>query len=417
MRVLHTISVSTVCIVAAGWGTAYATQPPDPVSSDGAFNTAMGTNALLHLTTISGGGAALEGLSADSIQGASADDGFVGVGNTASGRDALLSNTSGSFNTSAGYQALSSNTTGTYNTAIGVASLYNNNGNFNTASGAGALNANTSGNNNSALGQNALLANTAGSGNTASGFQAISSNTTGNYNTGSGYEALLDNKSGAQNSAYGLYALHGNTRGDYNTGLGGYALYSNSAGSSNIALGYKAGFYPTAGTNNIHIGNLGAPSDTAVTKIGTQGTQSALYIAGASNAVTVGASQSVAQIVVNTTTGQIGVQGSSERFKTAIEPMGASTEKLEQLRPVSFAYKSAPDGARQYGLIAEEVAKVYPELVVRDAKGEVLSVRYDELAPMLLNVVQRQQQRLAEQDAKMAKLETEIQALQVAKQN
>jgi hypothetical protein len=133
----------------------------------------------------------------------------------------------------------------------------------------------------------------------------------------------------------------------------------------------------------------------------------------------VGSSESVAQllIVVDTTTGQIGLHGSSERFKTAIEPMGSSTEKLEQLRPVTFAYKSAPDGARQYGLIAEEVAKVYPELVVRDAKGQLLSACYDELAPMLLNVVQKQQQRLADQDAKMAKLESEVQALRVSQHN
>ena len=151
MRGQHTTVVFVVSTIAACWGAAYATQPPDPVSSDAAYNTAMGTNALAHLTTISGGGGALESLSADSIENASADDGFVGVGNTASGRDALVSNTSGSFNTSHGYQALSSNTTGTYNTAIGVASLYNNNGNFNTASGAGALNANTSGNSNTAL--------------------------------------------------------------------------------------------------------------------------------------------------------------------------------------------------------------------------------------------------------------------------
>jgi hypothetical protein len=111
-------------------------------------------------------------------------------------------------------------------------------------------------------------------------------------------------------------------------------------------------------------------------------------------------------------TGQLGLQSSSERFKTAITAMGASTGKLEELRPVTFQYKSDPHGARQYGLIAEEVAKVYPELVVRDAQGQIISVRYDELAPMLLNESQKQaaeirdlKQQLTEMHAALDKLQ------------
>jgi hypothetical protein len=256
---------------------------------------------------------------------------------------------------------------------------------------------------NLALAPEALAANYTGSYNTGSGYEALISNTTGNYNTASGFEAMLKNTSGAQNSAYGFYALHGNGRGDYNTALGGYALYSNTSGSSNIALGYKAGFYPTAGANNIHIGNLGATGDTDLIKIGTQGTQTAVFIAGASDAVSVSGNQSTGQLVVNTTTGQVGIQASSERFKTAVEPMGSSTARLEELQPVMFKYKSGARGPRQYGLIAEDVAKVYPELVVRDANGEILSVRYDELAPMLLNEMKLEDQKNRHENQRLSR--------------
>jgi hypothetical protein len=224
---------------------------------------------------------------------------------------------------------------------------------------------------------------------------------------------MFDNTVGAQNSAYGLYAMHGNAKGDYNAALGGYALYSNTSGSSNIAVGYKAGFYPTAGANNIHIGNFGAAGDTGVIKIGIEGTQKLAYVAGISGVTVSGTGTPV---VINTN-GQLGVAGSSERFKTEIMPMGGSTERLEELQPVTFRYKSEPRGARQYGLIAEEVAKVYPELVVRNPKGEIISVRYDELAPMLLNEVKQEKQQLAAQAAEMHELRVMILAIQTTQRS
>ena len=140
----------------------------------------------------------------------------------------------------------------------------------------------------------------------------------------------------------------------------------------------------TTGSHNIEIGNVGAASDNNMIKIGTEGTQAKTFIAGIYNTSVTGSA-----VMVNSA-GQLGVVVSSERFKTAIEPIGASTDKLQQLRPVSFHLKTDPTGEVQYGLIAEEVAKVYPELVVRDKNGRVDGVRYDELAPMLLNEVQEQ---------------------------
>jgi hypothetical protein len=251
------------------------------------------------------------------------------------------------------------------------------------------------GKDNAALAPVVLSVNTTGSYNTGTGYQALASNKTGNYNSASGYQALYENVSGAQNAAYGAYALRGTGAGNYNTASGVYSLFGNTTGSYNIGLGYKAGFSVTTGSNNIDIGSPGVAGDTAVIRIGTvaadKSTQTAVYIAGANALITANPDFTV-PLYANSFSGQLGTPPSSERFKTAVEPMGASTEKLEELRPVTFRYKGAPNGTLHYGLIAEEVARVYPELVIRDAQGKIMSVRYDELAPMLLNELHKQKQ-------------------------
>jgi hypothetical protein len=223
-----------------------------------------------------------------------------------------------------------------------------------------------------------LYSNTTGTENNAAGYAALHANTTGSYNNAMGVEALYENTTGAQNSAVGYGALYSNTSGNYNA-----------------ALGYFAGFDLTTGSNNIDINNRGVAGESAVTRIGVQGTQVATYIAGIYGTSVTGSA------VVVSSTGQLGVTVSSERFKTAITPMGSNSEKLQQLRPVTFHLKTDPDGALQYGLIAEEVAKVYPELVIRDEKGRIDGVRYDELAPMLLNEAQGQRRIIAKQADKI----------------
>jgi hypothetical protein len=154
----------------------------------------------------------------------------------------------------------------------------------------------------------------------------------------------------------------------------------------------------TAGSNNIDIGNPGAARDTDLIKIGTPGTQTAAFIAGVTTARVTGAA------VYVTPTGQLGVLASSERYKTDIESLNTRTEKLQQLRPVSFHLKSEPSGAVQYGLIAEEVEKIYPELVIRDDHGRIQGVRYEEITPILLKVVQQQQEKIAEVTAQAAEV-------------
>ena len=321
-----------------------------------------------------------------------------GVENTAFGYFALEDNgCCGYYNSAFGYSALQNNTIGGYNTALGYSALWEvGDGSQNTAAGANAMFWST-GSNNTAVGYQTLAGKAeaaTGSGNTAIGSFALYAYSTGSDNTASGYEALYANTAGYYNTADGVLALGKNTTGIENTASGLKALYSNTSGSNNIAEGFEAGYNLTTGSDNIDIGNQGVAGDGSTIRIGTS--QTSTYIAGISGVKLTG------NAVYVTSKGQLGVLASSERFKTSIAPMGSSTTKLGQLRPVTFHLKTDPEGALQYGLIAEEVAKVYPELVIRDESGRIDGVRYEELAPMLLNEVQQQQRKMAEQAEKNA---------------
>jgi hypothetical protein len=287
-------------------------------------------------------------------------------GNTAGGTNALFSNTTGSNNTANGLNALLFNTTGSNNTAI---SAY------------------------------ALVFNTTGSHNTASGFAALFANTTGGANTASGGGALELNTTGSNNTANGLNALLFNTTGSNNTASGAYALFTNTTGNNNIAIGYIAGSSLTNGNNNIYLGNVGTATESGTMRLG--GSQTQTFIAGIAGVPVSGSP------VLITSQGQLGIQASSLRYKHDIEPMGARSHALLKLRPVTFRYKQDAQGERQYGLIAEEVAKVYPELVTRGPTGDVETVRYHEVIPMLLNEVQHQQRQLAAQAQELAALKAQ----------
>ena len=303
--------------------------------------------------------------------------------NTAIGAYSLTSNSAGTANTALGYAALNGNTTGVNNTAAGYAALNNNStGVANTASGYGALQENISGNYSTAVGASALGVNS-----------------TGGYDTAIGAYALPDNTTGTGNTAFGYAGLRSNTTGNNNISIGYQSLYYNATGSNNIAMGYQAGYNVANGSNNIEIGNSGAGADTALIRIGTQGAQSATYIAGISGTQVTGSA------VYVTSSGQLGVLASSERYKTDVVPMGSSSGKLHRLLPVTFRLKNDPTNVIQYGLIAEQVAKVYPELVIHDAQGAIQGVRYEELAPMLLNEVQRQQRTNAQRLSKLSQIE------------
>jgi hypothetical protein len=342
----------------------------------------------------------------------------TGSGNTATGGDALQNNTTGGSNTATGTDALQNNTTGDSNTANGSAALASNTtGDNNTANGASALLLNTTGGSNTATGQAALQSNTTGSSNTASGLGALGSNTTGNNNMASGVNALLFNTTGSLNTASGAAALVLNTTGSFNTASGVNALVNNITGIGNIAIGYQAAFNVASGNSgNIHIGSQGSFGDSATIRIGQ--IQTSFFAAGVSG-VTTGLAAVPVLIDGN---GQLGTVSSSIRFKEDVEDMAEASSGLLRLRPVTFRYKKPyADGSKpiDYGLIAEEVAEVYPDLVVKSADGQIQTVQYQKLTPMLLNEVQKQRQQMEWQAAQMeqqqelnGKLEARLAALE-----
>jgi hypothetical protein len=333
---------------------------------------------------------------------------MTGVNNTASGVEALSSNTTGFNNTASGVNALFNNTDGSDNTASGRSALLSNTtGSSNTASGASALSRNTTGDNNTASGVNALFNNTDGSDNTASGRSALESNTTGFNNTASGVEALFSNKTGFHNTASGRNALFNNTTGFDNTASGGGALFRNTIGSGNIAIGVAAGSSLTTGNNNIAIDNFGVADESNTIRIGDSQTRT--FIAGIRGVTTATA----AIPVLVGTDGQLGTASSSRRVKDDIADMGKASNVLMRLRPVTFHYKTDRNPKKrtlQYGLVAEEVAAVAPNLVALSAKGEIETVYYQHLTPMLLNEYQKQQRTIEAQAARITAQEEDRRA-------
>jgi hypothetical protein len=372
----------------------------------GSNNTSVGLDALLDNTTGSG----------DTAIGFQAlENNTTGVNNTATGDFALLANTTGDLNTADGLNALLSNSTGTGNTAIGVSALYfNTAGGNNTATGYGALTQNTTGIQNTASGVSALNNNTTGAADAAFGALALFSNTTGSSNTASGTSALSNTITGSNNTASGGSALNDNTTGSDNTASGFSALVFNTTGSNNVAIGSSAGANLTTGSSNIDIYDAGVAGESNTIRIGTVGTQTATFIAGINGTGVTGG----AAVVVNSA-GQLGVLSSSGRYKHDIRDMGDASDRLMKLRPVSFRYKSDTTGTQQYGLIAEEVAKVYPELVVNGPDGKPETVAYHLLPAMLLNELQKQAcadqnrgRKLAQKDAQIAALQRQLAAVQ-----
>jgi len=336
----------------------------------------------------------------------------TGTGDTAIGDGALQANTTGLSNTAVGASALMSNTTGAGNTATGYQALFaNTTGGGNTASGYRALYFNTTGTDNTASGDGALYHNTTGGGNTAVGENAMISNTTGGANTASGLQALSSNTTGVDNTASGVYALGNNTSGNDNTASGEYALLGNTTGDGNIAIGYDAGVNVTNTSNNIEIGNLGSATDSGVIRIGTAGTQTSAFIAGIWGATT---QSSGAVPVLVDSNGNLGVMSSSRRYKEDIQDMAEASSGLLRLRPVTFHYKKPySDGSQpvQYGLIAEEVAEVYPDLVAHSADGQIETVKYQVLDSMLLNELQKQSATIAAQKEQIEDQQQQIRSL------
>ena len=323
-------------------------------------------------------------------------------GNTVLGDDALINNSEvGSSQTALGFQALFSNRQGFNNTATGYQALFNNTlGWDNTAIGNRALYNNTGGFDNTAIGISALIGNTGGFDNTAIGTHALAENTTGNDNTAIGDYPLWQNTTGRLNVAIGTYALSGNTIGKSNTAIGTYALNFVN-GDYNIGIGFGGGAHLTNGDYNIAIGNRGVPGEAHTIRIGTTGTQTDGYIAGIT-----GTTVPTGVAVIVDADGHLGTTTSSERYKETIQPMEKVGEAILALKPVTFRYKHELDSKDipQFGLVAEEVEKVNPDLVARDDQGKPYTVRYDAVNAMLLNEFLKEHRTVQEQKATIWKL-------------
>jgi trimeric autotransporter adhesin len=375
-------------------------------------------------------------------------DGGYPNGNTAEGDDALLNLTTGEFNTAVGWVSLLSDTTGSFNTAVGAATLLANTANENTATGAGALLFNNTGTQNTANGAFALINNTTGSANTAVGNAALQANTTGisntaigafalqasnstfntavgvgalmanqfsentavghlalaantlgGSNTAVGFQALMSELDGFFNAAFGDDAMESHMHGDRNTAVGVGALGQITSGDKNTAIGSDAGSAPTTGSGNVYIG-----ADVA----GTNGETDHTYIRNINTTSVSGGGTDT--VTINLSTGLLGHLSSSRRHKEQIQPMNDASETLYLLKPVTYRYKKEIDVTQSldYGLVAEEVATIDPNLVARDRDGQIETVRYTAVNAMLLNEFLKEHKAFVEEQHKVEKLQATV---------
>jgi len=364
--------------------------------------------------------------------------------NTADGFNALDSLTTGTFNSAFGALTLEDNTTGSHNTALGGQALRNNiGGSFNTAVGENALVFNLSGVQNMALGQGALASNTTGSNNTAMGFQALNVNTVSG-NTAVGFRAARGNTTGTENTAIGFQASSANTVGDLNvavgnlalvnstdaiganTAVGSIAMVSHVTGQQNTAVGRRALENNTTGSNNVALGwragdnNLGASNVICIgAGVAGENVSDRTYIGGISSVAQLANNGTIRPVTVRLADGRLGFSNtnpvdlgfeSSRRFKDEITPLDHASEVIYALKPVTFRYKADHDPARirRSGLIAEEVEKVNPDLVMRDEEGKTAGVFYNSINMMLLNEFLKEHKKVEQQQASIAELKATV---------
>jgi trimeric autotransporter adhesin len=340
------------------------------------------------------------------------DGGYPGF-NTAEGQNALLHLTTGAANTAVGWFSLENVTTGSANTGVGAGTLVLNTADNNTAVGAAALLRNITGGVNTANGAFALFNNTTGSRNNATGSNALFTNTIGTSNNAYGFRALFSNITGLTNNAFGDQALHNNTAGNSNSAFGDTALF-NTTGQDNTAVGSFAGVNLTTGSSNVAVGSASGTGVTTASNVicigaGVAGfnVDDSCFIGNIRDALV--APDAVTVLIDST--GKLGTtSGSSRRFKKEIKAMDKTSEAILALKPVCFQYKSDNTDRPEFGLIAEEVAEVNADLVVRDKEGQPHTVRYDAVNAMLLNEFLKEHKKLEALQAKLAEQQTLFQS-------
>ena len=360
-------------------------------------NTAVGDNALDSLTT--------------------------GINNTAVGKDALTADTTGQYNVAVGSGALATNTTGNFNMAIGTEALNQSNANFNLAIGFRVAFQNTTGRHLTGIGAAAMRNNTTGEFNTAIGAAAFFNNTTSEFNLAVGDSALTafngTTATDGANTALGSLALSALTSGQENVAVGRRALEFATSGSNNVVIGWRAGDGLTTGDDNTFIGDQAGRNETTVSNVlciqspgdTTAPTAANRTFIGNIRGAFCGNGDGIPVIVDSD--GQLGTaNASSRRFKKDIQPLDQASEAILKLKPVTFHYKNLDTKKAgetpQFGLIAEEVAEVNPDLIMRDQDGKVTYVRYDAVDVMLLNEFLKEHKKVEEQQAGMADLKSTV---------
>ncbi len=374
----------------------------------------------------------------------------AGYGNVAMGYQSMQLNTTGFYNSAFGYQALGNNTDGYFNTAVGYQCMAQANGQVNTAVGYqalfnnqssecvavgnGALYGNTGGPSNTALGFGTMASNTTGGFNTATGNGAMSGNTNGSYNTAAGFYALNANSTGVNNSVFGNQAMQFNSSGSSNAAEGYYALYNNSIGNFNVGEGAWALFHNTTGGNN---SALGWGADVSSGDLSNATAIGASAIVDASNKVRIGNS------AVTVIEGQVPFTTPSDgRYKYNVQEDVKGLDFILQLRPITYQFDvrrfdqgrqvtisaAAYDEAssiRRTGFIAQEVERAaiacgynFSGIIKPKTDAAHYSLSYDAFVVPLVKAVQEQQalirkqaQQLESQDARLARLEQELEEL------
>jgi hypothetical protein len=341
---------------------------------------------------------------------------------TAEGCNALKFLTSGVGNTGLGAFALYLGSDGGSNTGVGAAALALNTADSNTAVGATALLLNTTGDTNTAIGRNALTNNQIGSDNNALGAFALFNNDSSgsgsaNFNNAFGRNALLNNVDGNENDAFGDDAMEENTMGSQNTAMGDDALDGNTTGSGNTAVGKEAGNSIIDGNDNVVLGHNAGIGLTHASRNIAIGAEVSGPFADFDDTCFIG---SIFGQIVSDPGSQtavfvdqfnvVGVFNSSRQYKHDIQPMDKASETLCRLKPVTFKFNSDWKGTTQYGLIAEEVAEVDPQLVSR-RDGEIMSVHYEQINSMLLNEFLKEHKKVEEQQASISQLKREMQTM------
>jgi hypothetical protein len=331
-----------------------------------------------------------------------APDGCYPNFTTAEGCNALKSLTTGAANTGVGWYSLFSTTTGIGNTGVGAGALALNQADNNTAVGGGALFLNTTGTENTAVGANALVHNADGSENNAFGTNALFANLSGAFNNAHGRNALVTSTA-SENNAFGDLAMENNTSGSSNTAIGDDALRNNVDGSGNVAVGDEAGTGLGPSVNSCIA--IGAPGDGPFATFDNTCFIGSIY----NQPVSDPGSQVPVYVDQFNNVGVFAT--SSRRFKHDIQPMDEASETLYRLKPVTFKFNSDWKGTKQYGLIAEEVAEVDPQLVVHGKNGEVTAVHYEQISNMLLNEFLKEHKKVEELTATVAQQQKGMEVL------